>query len=100
MADTPKRILIVEDEKPLAHALELKLRHEGYDVTLASDGQQCVQMATEQQFDIILLDLIMPVMDGFQVLEKLRQLPKMPAVFVLSNLSQQEDEQRALSLGA
>jgi CheY-like chemotaxis protein len=100
MADTPKRILIVEDEKPLAHALELKLRHEGYDVTAASDGQQCVQLATEQQFDIILLDLIMPVMDGFQVLEKLRQLPKMPAVFVLSNLSQQEDEQRALSLGA
>jgi CheY-like chemotaxis protein len=53
-----------------------------------------------QEFDIILLDLMMPVMDGFQVLEKLQQKPKKPAVFVLSNLSQAEDEQRVLKLGA
>lgn len=100
MTDTKKRILIVEDERPLSHALELKLQHEGYEVVVASDGQECVKLVSEQQFDAVLLDLIMPVMDGFQVLEHLRQLPAMPAVFVLSNLSQQEDEQRVLSLGA
>ena len=93
-------ILVVEDEKALAHALELKLRHEGFTVTCVGNGQECVDAVQGQQFDVVLLDLIMPVMDGFQVLEHLRQLPRMPAVFVLSNLSQREDEGRAMALGA
>jgi len=100
MADGKKKILVVEDEKPLSHALQLKLQHEGFEVAAASDGQECVKMVQEQEFDVILLDLIMPVLDGFQVLEQLRTLPKMPAVFVLSNLSQHEDEERVLALGA
>ncbi len=100
MADGQKKVLVVEDEKPLSHALQLKLEHEGYAVTTASDGQECVDLVKNQQFDVILLDLIMPVMDGFQVLEQLKTLPTMPAVFVLSNLSQHEDEQRVLALGA
>lgn len=93
-------ILIVEDEKALAHALELKLTHEGFNVTLAANGQECVDVATTHSFDVILLDLIMPVLDGFQVLEQLGKLPVMPAVFVLSNLSQHEDETRVMALGA
>jgi len=93
-------ILVVEDEKALSHALELKLTHEGFTVTVATNGQECIDLASKQEFDVILLDLIMPVMDGFQVLEHLKQLPKMPAVFVLSNLSQREDEGRAMELGA
>jgi CheY-like chemotaxis protein len=95
-----KSILIVEDEKPLAHALELKLLHEGYTVTVASNGQECLDLIKGQHFDIALLDLIMPVLDGFQVLEQLKQIPNPPAVFVLSNLSQHEDEDRVLKLGA
>lgn len=98
--DNQKSVLIVEDEKPLAHALQLKLEHEGYKVTLASNGQECVQLVGGQHFDVLLLDLIMPIMDGFQVLEQLRQMPQQPAVFVLSNLSQHEDEERVLALGA
>jgi len=100
MGDTQKKVLIVEDEKPLAHALELKLQHEGFDVAVASDGQECIDTLKGQSFDVVLLDLIMPVMDGFQVLEQMKQLPQMPAVFVLSNLSQHEDEDRVLALGA
>lgn len=99
MADQ-KHILIVEDEKPLSHALQLKLEHEGFVVTAASDGQECLDLIDAGQFDIVLLDLIMPVLDGFQVLEQLKKKPKMPAVFVLSNLSQHEDEERVLQLGA
>lgn len=95
-----KHILIVEDEKPLAHALELKLQHEGFDVRVASNGQECLDLIGNQQFDVVLLDLMMPVMDGFQVLEQLRTKPNPPAVFVLSNLSQHEDEERVLGLGA
>lgn len=95
-----KNILIVEDEKALAHALELKLLHEGFVVTTVNNGQECLTAIKSQSFDVILLDLIMPVMDGFQVLAELAKLPQMPAVFVLSNLSQHEDEDRALAMGA
>jgi DNA-binding response OmpR family regulator len=100
VADNQKRILIVEDEKPLSHALELKLTHEGFAVTVASNGQECLDLIDSQPFDVVLLDLIMPVLDGFQVLEKLQQKPQKPAIFVLSNLSQHEDEERVINLGA
>lgn len=101
MTDTAKkRILIVEDEKPLAHALALKLEHEGFDVHVASNGQDGLDLLKQQAFDVALLDLMMPVVNGFQVLEQLGQLTHQPAVFVLSNLSQHEDEERVLALGA
>ncbi|HEU4965933.1 MAG TPA: response regulator [Candidatus Saccharimonadales bacterium] len=95
-----KRVLIVEDEAPLAHALSLKLGHEGCETAIADSGQACLDILESQQFDVLLLDLVMPVVDGFQVLEKLQHAPKRPVIFALSNLSQQDDEKRALSLGA
>ncbi len=100
MSDAAKLVLIVEDEKPLAHALQLKLTHEGFTVMVASDGQEALNLLKTQHFDVLLLDLIMPILDGFQVLEQLKTLPAAPAVFVLSNLSQHEDEERVLALGA
>lgn len=95
-----KRILIVEDERPLAHALELKLAHEGFQVKVAGDGKQAMDDLEQEDFDVILLDMMMPVMDGFQVLERLQKRPHKPTVFVLSNLSQHEDESRVLEAGA
>jgi DNA-binding response OmpR family regulator len=100
MADNQKQILIVEDERPLAHALELKLQHEGFTVTVASNGQEALDLIATRHFDVLLLDLIMPVLDGFQVLERLQSNPDKPAIFVLSNLSQHEDEARVLQMGA
>ena len=100
MSNTTKTVLIVEDERPLSHALELKLQHEGFDVTVASNGRECLELVEDKHFDIVLLDLIMPEVDGFQVLEQLKQKDDAPAVFVLSNLSQREDEERVLALGA
>jgi DNA-binding response OmpR family regulator len=95
-----KKILIVEDERPLAHALELKLEHEGFSVAVAVNGQEALDMLAKQTFDLVLLDLVMPEMDGFQVLEKLKDTPDKPIFFVLSNLSQHEDETRVRELGA
>lgn len=95
-----KKVLIVEDEKPLAHALELKLQHEGFETTVAHNGQECLDHVENDTYDVVLLDLMMPVMDGFQVLDQLNKKPQRPVAFVLSNLSQREDEARALSLGA
>lgn len=100
MADISKAVLVVEDEKPLSHALELKLQHEGFTVTVASNGREALELIGNQHFDVVLLDLIMPDIDGFQVLEKLKSIPEAPTVFVLSNLSQHEDEEKVLSLGA
>jgi two-component system, OmpR family, response regulator VanR len=100
MAD-PKYILIVEDEKPLSHALELKLKNEGYEIVVATNGQEALDAIKSKQFDVMLLDLMMPTMDGFQVLQQIQSDEQKPkAIFVLSNLSQQEDEERVLALGA
>lgn len=95
-----KKVLIIEDEKPLAKALQLKLQKVGHSTYVARNGEEGLEAIAQQEFDVILLDLIMPGMDGFQVLERLKDLPKKPVVFVLSNLGQAEDEQRAKQLGA
>lgn len=99
MADQ-KRILIVEDEKPLSHALELKLVSEGYATTVVTNGQEALDALKAGEFDVMLLDLMMPNMDGFQVLQQMKDFAHKPIVFVLSNLSQHEDEERVLTLGA
>jgi len=95
-----KRVLIVEDERPLAHALDLKLKHEGFDSVVANNGKEGLDLILGGDFDVVLLDMMMPVMDGFQVLKELQKQEKRPVVFVLSNLSQREDEARVLEAGA
>lgn len=97
---TQKRVLIVEDEKPLAHALELKLQHEGMITAIASNGEECLKLIGEQQFDVVLLDMMMPVMDGFQVLQEISKRQVRPTIFVLSNLSVHDDQTKVLALGA
>lgn len=97
----PKKVLIVEDEKALSHAMDLKLKSEGFTTTVATNGQEALELLKGQQFDVVLLDLMMPNVDGFQVLQQVQEMQNKPgAVFVLSNLSQHEDEERVLSLGA
>jgi CheY-like chemotaxis protein len=95
-----KRILIVEDERPLAHALELKMAHEGYETKVASTGTEGLKEATDNDYDIILLDLILPEIDGFTILEGLKDKKKKPVIIVLSNLGQDEDRKKAAEYGA
>jgi DNA-binding response OmpR family regulator len=94
------KILIIEDEKPLAHALELKLGHEGFDVKAVFDGAAGLELLEKETFSLILLDLMMPRVDGFAVLRKLKEKNIGIPVIVLSNLSQEEDLELARSLGA
>lgn len=100
MSGNQKKVLVVEDERPLSHALVLKLTNEGFAVTPALNGQECLQLLEKNNYDIILLDLMMPIVDGFQVLAFLQKKGVMPYVIVLSNLSQPEDEARVKGLGA
>ncbi|MCW1930563.1 MAG: response regulator [Candidatus Kerfeldbacteria bacterium] len=95
-----KRLLIVEDEKPIAKALQLKLSHSGFDVELAMNGEEALQCIEKNTFDLILLDLIMPKMNGFDFLEELKKRKNSVPVIVSSNLSQEEDMKRVKTLGA
>lgn len=93
-----KRILIIEDEKPLAHALELKMGHEGYETHVASTGSEGLKEANSGKYDLILLDLILPELDGFSILKELKTKKK-PVIIVLSNLGQDEDRKKAEEYG-
>lgn len=95
-----KKILVAEDEKPMAQAMRLKLNHEGFDVDVADDGEMAVALFKEKTFDMVLLDIVMPKKDGFSVLKELREINTTTPILITSNLSQPEDREKALSLGA
>jgi len=97
-----KKVLIIEDDTFLQGLVATKMAKEGYDISTAGDGESAVKTADEKVPDIILLDLILPNMDGFEVLAKVRKnesLKKTP-VIVFSNLAEEKDMARALQLGA
>jgi len=95
-----KKILIVEDEKPMARALELKLNHSGFESTIASDGEIALDNLKKQKFDLVLLDLMIPKIDGFGVLKAMKDNKDKTPVIVASNLGQEDDAQKAKSMGA
>jgi DNA-binding response OmpR family regulator len=95
-----KKILIIEDEKPLSHALELKLTHEGYEVVATASGQEGLDFLAKDTFDLILTDLIIPGVDGFKILETVQDKKMKVPVMVMTNLNQEEDKVRVKELGA
>jgi DNA-binding response OmpR family regulator len=94
------KILIVEDERPLAHALEVKMQHEGFETAVATTGNEGLKEATSGKYDMILLDLILPEVDGFTILQEMKSKKTKAVVIVLSNLGQDEDRKKAEELGA
>jgi len=100
MPTKPKKILIIEDEKPMARALELKLTYEGFEATTAFNGESAIETLEKEIFDLIICDLVMPKVNGFKVLETLKEKKVKTPVMVLTNLSQEDDEKRVKSLGA
>lgn len=98
----PRRILLAEDDRFLRKAAESALTRHGFTVLVAGDGDEALARAREGAPELILLDLIMPGRNGFEVLETLKVDPatsKIPVV-VLSNLGQERDIERALAGGA
>lgn len=98
--DMAKKILIAEDDASLSKALKLKLASLGFEVEVATDGEDALMHLKKTQYDLLLLDLMMPQVDGFGVLEELKKLKHKPVVFVNSNLSQASDKDKAMKLGA
>lgn len=95
-----KKILIIEDEKPLSHALALKLSHEGFDVVATESGQAGLDYLAKEKFDLVLTDLIIPGVDGFKILETMQEKKMKTPVIVITNLNQEEDKKRVFDLGA
>ena len=97
-----KRILLAEDDRFLRRAEEAALKRAGFVVLAAADGEEALRMAIAEKPDLVLLDLIMPKLQGFEVLKALKADPATAAipVVVLSNLGQEGDVQRALEGGA
>lgn len=97
-----KRILLVEDDAFLSDVLEHKLKNEKCTVFHATTGEMAVQIAEKEIPDLVLLDLVLPGITGFETLEKIKANEKTKGahVVILSNLSQQEDIERAKGLGA
>ena len=95
-----KVILILEDESMLSKALRLMLEDEGFQVTVAPDGQVALEEIDNSDFDLVLLDLVVPGVDGYEVLKHIRNRNDRTPVFILSNLSQKEDVDKAIELGA
>lgn len=97
---TNKKILVIEDERPLLDALTAKLKQEGFEVIKASDGQEGLNQAIKNQPDLILLDIVLPKMDGITVLENLRKdsWGKTAKVIILSNLSDWNNTSKAVNL--
>jgi DNA-binding response OmpR family regulator len=97
-----KTIMLVEDDKFIVDIYETKLSHSGFNVIVANNGKEAVDLLAENTPDLMLLDLVMPYMDGFDVLKEMHDSPewsKIP-VILLTNLSQKEDIEKGMQLGA
>lgn len=97
-----KKILMIEDDNFMQKALRFTLQGDDYKIIVAVDGQLGIDMAKKEKPDLILLDIILPKIDGFDVLEKLKKdsIIKDIPVLILSNLGQKEDVEKGLKLGA
>ncbi len=104
MKDTPtekKKILIVEDDLNIAAALQLKFTNAGFDVRMADNGETALQILRKDRVDAILLDILLPKKNGFEVLQELPStLNKGVPVEVLTCLGQEENLKKATDLGA
>lgn len=102
MSSSKPRILLVEDDLALATAYKVRMEAEGFDIRHCPDGEEAMQEALEYHPDLILLDIMMPKISGFDVLDILRNTPETAhtKIIILTALSQPSDRQRAKDLGA
>ncbi len=100
MTDAAHRVLVVEDEEAIAQGLALNLRRKGYEVDLAADGMEAVEMAGAGGYDLIVLDVRLPKLDGFEVCQHLRRGDDFTPILILTARGQPDDVVYGLKLGA
>lgn len=102
MSNNSYRVLVVDDNRINRLKLIRALKPQGYDLIEAPGGKEALDILASQQIDLVLLDLLMPEIDGFQVLEKMRteqQVPDIPVVMVTA-VEEKEDLQKCMAIGA
>lgn len=98
----PKKILIVDDEPNIVISLEFLMRREGFEVTVARDGEEALAAIAQENPDLVLLDVMMPKLNGFEVCEKVRANPEHAGVriIMLTAKGREAEVSKGLSLGA
>ena len=96
------KVLIVDDDPFILDMYVLKFKESGFQVETAQDGKSGLKKVKDTRPDVVLLDVVMPAMDGFDVLQELKKSlpPPLPKIILLTNLGQKEDVDRGLQLGA
>jgi two-component system response regulator RegX3 len=82
MTDTPTRILVVDDEPSITEFVSYNLRKEGWDVDVAASGDEALELAKRSDFDLVVLDVMLPGMDGYEVCRRLRAISSVPVLFL------------------
>ena len=98
--DTKPKILLAEDDEHLSHLIKDELEDEGYSVTLCADGQSAIDVFDKNKFDLCLLDIMMPVKDGFTVAKKIRQQSDVIPIIFISTRALIDDKIEGYSRGA
>ena len=99
MRERKRKVLAAEDNLEIQHVIERNLELEGYEVFTASDGEQALEMIKTHQPDVVILDVMMPKMDGFEVCERVREFSNVP-IIIETSLSEESQKIRGLDLGA
>lgn len=102
MAAETIKILLVDDDDFLLDMYSVKFKEEGFMIDIASSGTDALDKLKKATYDVILLDIVMPALDGFEVLTRIKKehIADTSTIIILSNLGQKEDIERGLALGA
>src|SRR5436190_19532343 len=100
MAPASPRILVVDDEQPVQQLLDRTLRSEGYDVVPALDGEQALTGISKKPFDLVMLDVMLPKLDGFEVCRQVRAQSSVPIIMLTAKAEEVADRVLGLELGA
>ncbi len=100
MATASPRILVVDDEQPVQQLLDRTLRSEGYEVVPALDGEQALAQINAQSFDLVMLDVMLPKLDGFEVCRRVRAQSSVPIIMLTAKAEEVADRVLGLELGA
>jgi DNA-binding response OmpR family regulator len=104
----PKKLLVVEDDPFLSDIYNTKLKQAGFNIDLAMTGEDCLRKLNENQYDLMVLDIVLPQVDGWEILSRVKEMrekgtnPKLNTlkIIILSNLGQKEEIKKGLDLGA
>ncbi len=99
MSESPKKILIIEDEAPISNIIKFNLKKEGYEVDTAFDGAEGLKKALKDDVSLVLLDIMLPIMDGFEVCKQIREKSNVP-ILMLTAKEEEVDKVLGLELGA